>query len=292
MKNFKAIFNPHKITISGKSKIVDTESGKYVIKPKTKDIKSLYEYLNNRSFTNYPSIIDEYDNNYVYEYIPDSKIPINQKCEDMAVVLANLHYKTAYYEKTVKDDIKEVYDVLENNILYFKNYFNDIFSKSESENFMRPSYYLLIRNRTRINGLIKFLENELETWYKLAIDDEKERVVYCHNNLSIDHFIDDSNKYFISWDNYKVDSPVLDLINLYKNDFNKYDFSIFLNIYMRNFTLNETEKKLLFLVISIPTVVYFNKNEMNNTINIGKLIDYIDKTEKLIRPYYSIKQEE
>ena len=196
------------------------------------------------------------------------------------------------YEKTIVDDIKSIYELLLDNIVYFKNYNEEVFKKCEDEVYMSPSYYLLIRNRTRINGLISFLEKELEAWYKLAIDDDKERVVYCHNNLTIDHFIDGKEKYFISWDNYTVDSPVLDLINLYKNDFNKYDFNVFLDTYLKGFSLNETEKKLLFLVISIPNGVYFESDEMNNTINVGKFIDYIDKTEKLIRPYYTIEQEE
>lgn len=292
MKNFNEIFKPKKITLTGKSKIVDTESGKYVVKKKNKDIRSLYDYLSIRSFNNYPSLIDEYDDNYVYEYLKDGIVPINQKCVDMANLLSSLHYKTAYYEKTIVDDIKSIYELLLDNIVYFKNYNEEVFKKCEDEVYMSPSYYLLIRNRTRINGLISFLEKELEAWYKLAIDDDKERVVYCHNNLTIDHFIDGKEKYFISWDNYTVDSPVLDLINLYKNDFNKYDFNVFLDTYLKGFSLNETEKKLLFLVISIPNVVYFESDEMNNTINVGKFIDYIDKTEKLIRPYYTIEQEE
>ena len=46
MKKISEVFNPKKITISGKSKIVDTDEGRFVIKKKSKDIKSLYDYLN------------------------------------------------------------------------------------------------------------------------------------------------------------------------------------------------------------------------------------------------------
>ena len=42
MKNYREIFNPTKITISGKSHILTTNEGKYVVKEKNKDIKSLY----------------------------------------------------------------------------------------------------------------------------------------------------------------------------------------------------------------------------------------------------------
>ena len=98
MKNYREIFNPTKITISGKSHILTTNEGKYVVKEKNKDIKSLYNYLNNRNFNKYPQIIDEYDNNYVYEYLDDVEVPINQKMIDEAKTLAELHYKTSYFK--------------------------------------------------------------------------------------------------------------------------------------------------------------------------------------------------
>ena len=91
MKNYREIFNPTKITISGKSHILTTNEGKYVVKEKNKDIKSLYNYLNNRNFNKYPQIIDEYDNNYVYEYLDDVEVPINQKMIDEAKTLAELN---------------------------------------------------------------------------------------------------------------------------------------------------------------------------------------------------------
>ena len=133
---------------------------------------------------------------------------------------------------------------------------------------------------------------KLESTFLLLNKLHKERVVYCHNNLSIDHFLEGKEKYFISWDNYRVDTPILDIINLYKNDYNKYDFRVFLDAYMKRFELNDTEKKLLFIVISMPDIKYFTQNEVDNTIIAGKFIDYIDKTEKLIRPYYAVEKKE
>ena len=288
MKRIKEVFNPHKITLAGKSTIVDTDSGKYVIKEKNKDLKGLFDYLDSRSFNSYPKIIDEYDNNYVYEYIDDIKMPVNQKATDMAKTLANLHYKTSHYKTIVKDDIKEIYENILGNIVYFEEYYNKIYNLAENEEYMRPSYYLLIRNQSKINSLIKFLKDELEKWYKTVIDKDKTRVVYCHNNLSLEHF---KNNNFISWDKYKIDSPVLDLINLYHNDFTKYDYSSVLNAYLKQSDLLPEEKRLLFIVISLPKVTYFTDNEMDNTILVGKFIDYINSTEKLIRPYYPINSE-
>ena len=89
MKKISEIFNPRKITISGKSKIVDTEDGSFVIKKKNKDIRALYNYLNSRSFTSYPELVDELDDEYVYKVVSEPEIPIEQKSLDMAKALAN-----------------------------------------------------------------------------------------------------------------------------------------------------------------------------------------------------------
>lgn len=284
MKSYSEIFNPKKITISGKSHILTTDNGKYVVKEKNKDIKSLYNYLNNRNFDKYPKIIDEYDNNYVYEYLVDSNIPLNQKMIEEAKTLSELHYKTSYFKNIKIDSFKEIYENINTNINYLENYYNNLFDKALSEEYIRPSLYLLIINSSLIRSNISFLRSELEKWYKIISDLDKIRVVYNHNNLSIDHFI---NNKFISWDKFLVDSPVIDLINLYKNDYGKYDFSLFLEEYLKYFELLDYEKSLLFIMISIPNTLDFTNNELDNTIRVSKLISYIEDTSKLIRPYYS-----
>ena len=286
MKNYKEIFNPRKITISGKSNILTTKEDKYVVKEKNKDLKSLFEYLNSRNFNKYPKIIDEYDNKYVYEYVKDVNMPINQKIVEEAKTLAELHYKTSYFKNIKIDDIKKIYEDIKSNILYIEDYYDRLFDKALAEEYIRPSLYVLLINSSLIRSNISYLKRELEKWYKLVSTEDKIRVVYNHNNLSIDHFI---NNKFISWDNYIVDSPVVDLINLYKNDYNKYDYSIFLKEYLKGYELLDYEKSLLFIMISIPQIIEFTNNEMDNTIKASKRVDYIVKTNEILRPYYMVK---
>ena len=286
MKNYKEIFNPRKITISGKSNILTTKDDKLVVKEKNKDLKSLFEYLNSRNFNKYPKIIDEYDNKYVYEYVKDVNMPINQKIVEEAKTLAELHYKTSYFKNIKIDDIKKIYEDIKSNILYIEDYYNRLFDKALAEEYIRPSLYVLLINSSLLKSNISFLKRELEKWYKLVSTEDKIRVVYNHNNLNIDHFI---NNKFISWDNYIVDSPVVDLINLYHNDYNKYDYSIFLKEYLKGYELLDYEKSLLFIMISIPQVIEFTNNEMDNTIKASKRVDYIVKTNEILRPYYMVK---
>lgn len=288
--NLREAFKPQKITLAGNATIFDTDSGKYVIKKDNNNISKLFNYLDNRSFFSHPELIDRYDNSNVYEYVNDNQMPVNQKSSDMASLLGALHYKTTHYEPIVKDKIKEIYENIQNNILYFENYYNKLFRDAINEEYMRPSYYLLVRNETKITALIKYLKEELDKWYNNSINMDKTRVSCCHNNLKLDHFKDGEKRCFISWDNYRIDSPVLDLIKVYKNDFNKYDFSSFLASYLKANNLLPEEKRLLFINMAIPKVTYFSDNEMDNTILVGKLIDYISQTEKIIKPYYPIDE--
>ena len=84
-----------KITFKGKAKILSSENEKYVIKPKKKDLKSLYNYLKPDNFISF-DIVEEDEENYVFNYIENIDVPINQKASDMANLLAMLHNKTAY----------------------------------------------------------------------------------------------------------------------------------------------------------------------------------------------------
>ena len=213
-------------------------------------------------------------------------MPINQKIVEEAKTLAELHYKTSYFKNIKIDDIKKIYEEINSNILYLEKYYNDLFDKALAEEYIRPSLYVLLINSSLIRSNISYLKRELEKWYKIVSSEDKIRVVYNHNNLNIDHFI---NNKFISWDNYIVDSPVVDLINLYKNDYNKYDYSIFLKEYLKSYELLDYEKSLLFIMLSMPNIISFTNDEMDNTIRASKLIDYINKTNDLLRPYYMVK---
>ena len=70
---------------------------------------------------------------------------------------------------------------------------------------MSPSNYLLIRNSSKILANFNY-KKELNKWLKLMENKTKERVVYCHNNLSIDHCLSNTEDYLISWDQYQVDT--------------------------------------------------------------------------------------
>ena len=80
---------------------------------------------------------------------------------------------------------------------------------------------------------------------------------------------------------------MLDLLNLFHNDYNKYEFSNFFEVYNQRFPLNDEEKTLFFIMISLPEKVEFTPSDYDNTIKVNRLLTYIYISEKLIRPYYT-----
>lgn len=283
------IYKPYKVSVKGNTKIFNCTSGNYVIKnKKNKNIKELYKYLNSRSFKYYPKLIeDNRDEVNVFEYVEDNSIDNEQKLIDLINLISLLHSKTSYYKEITNDKIKKIYEELLGRVEYLEDYLNKIIYEIEDNVFVSPSGNLILINSSKIFSSLTFLKNEIEEWYKISIDTNKMRVSIVHNNLELDHYIKNENEYLISWDNYIIDSPILDIVKLYKNVYLTMDFSNPLNVYIEKFPLNENEKKLLFIMLVMPDEINLTNNELKNISIVRKYLDYIYKTENLIRPYYS-----
>jgi len=283
------IYKPYKVTVKGKTKIFECTSGKYVIKEKCKkDIRELYNYLNSRSFTYYPKLIsDNREEINVFEYIDDSSIDNEQKLYDLINVISLLHNKTSYYKEVTNDKVKSIYEELLGRVVYMEEYFNKIIYNIEDNVFISPSGNLLLVNSSKIFEALTFLKREIEDWYKIVIDNNKMRVCLVHNNLELDHYIKNKDDYLISWDNYIIDSPIIDIVKLYKSVYINMDFSEPLRLYMEKFQLNESEKKLLFIMLVMPDEINLTNDELKNVFIIRKYLDYIFKTENLIQTYYT-----
>ena len=117
------------------------------------------------------------------------------------------------------------------------------------------------------------------------------REYLIHNNLSLDHYIRSDKDYLISWDKTKFDTPILDLVKLYQNNFWELEFSSLYQKYLSIATLSDSEQKLFFILISLVPEIKFDGNEFENTKNMRKQLDYIFKTESFLTPYYSTNAE-
>lgn len=286
----KSIYKPYRYTIKGKSTILETTCGDFIIKPKNKDINELYTYLTNRGFINYPKIIDSSrDEVNVFEYVEDVKLPKEQKCDDLIEIIASLHNKTSYFKEVSEDRFKSIYEDVLSNINYLSNYYNTLYEIGFNEVYASPSTYIFMRNYYKLNSALEYAKSELENWYSLVTSETKIRVCLIHNNLELNHLLNDK---LISWDNYMIDTPVIDIVKLYKKEWKNINFSEILERYMYKFPLLEYEKKLLFILISMPPEIKKSDNEFEKCKVVSEVMDYVFKTEELIRPYNAEHEEE
>jgi hypothetical protein len=150
--------------------------------------------------------------------------------------------------------------------------------------------YALIRNISKIFSSLDFSSSELDTWFNMVKNQNKKRVCLIHNNLSLEHFIKNEQDYLISWDEARIDSPVLDLVKFYQSDYFNVNFDILFSRYLEMVHLSDDEKKLFFILISIPKKIELRDTEFKNCTNVRVLMDYLFITEKLVRPYYAIEE--
>lgn len=285
----KYSLKPLRYKLKGKATLIDTDSGSFVIKERTRnDTQKIYHYLSSRSFNYYPAIIGNgYDNYEVSKYIDGVDMSNEQKIFDLIDLVSLLHNKTTHYKEVDEADYKKIYEDITGNIDYLHSYYNDIASIIESRVYMSPSEYLFIRNISKIYSALNFCKNELERWYELIKDKRKQRHVVLHNNLRVEHYIRSDLPYLVSWDKSKIDLPIFDIYKLYRNHGLDFDFSELLKRYESNYKLLEEERMLFFILIALPDKIDFSGDEYELCQGIGKKIDLIYKTEIFLSPYYS-----
>ena len=164
-----------------------------------------------------------------------------------------------------------------------KEFYENLIRTIDLKIYMSPSDYLLARNYSIINSNLVFIEKELNSWYNLVKDKTKEKVCIVHNNLKRENFIEGEKSLLTSWDNYLVDTRILDIYKLYKKEYKTMDFTNLLKIYNDEYPLDKDEAKLLLIMISMPTTLEENNKEYDKIKEINSLLDYIYRTNALIK---------
>lgn len=259
----------------------DENEKKHVIKSNENDILDIYNYLNSRGFGYLPRLEYCDDSTYVYEYVKDTITPKEQRISDLIKIDALLHNKTVYYKDISLDEIKETYESIGNNIDSTFNYYDDLITMIESKIYMSPAEYMLARNCSSIFSCLNFCRKELDNWYEMMQNTSKKRVVLLHNNLSPDHLIRKEDNVLIGWNKAYRGSPIHDFIKLYKENYDKYDFNELYHEYIKRFPLTPDERKLMFIILFLPSKIEFKEEELKSTINIAKLCNYLVTTDKL-----------
>ena len=180
-------------------------NNEYVLK-ENKGNNKVFSYLDARNFNYYPSNRVLSLKYVLYEYLKDYNISDDERAIELIDLVSLLHSKTTRYISVSIDDYKKIYEDIDNKINKLYSYYSDLNELIEQEIYMSPSYYLLVRNVSKVYSSLNYCKNELDNWYELVKESKKERVVLIHNNLSLDHLIRNENSYLISWDKKLYDN--------------------------------------------------------------------------------------
>lgn len=280
-----------KITLKNKVRIIDTGSSRFVIKKRNKELDEMYRYLNSRSFNYFPKVIYKTDHYDVYEYVSDVDMPREERAIDVVKLLSMLHSKTTFYEYVDDDYYKELYEDTLERIEYLTNYYNDICSIIEREEFMSPSHYLFVRNVTKVFQALNYCKVNIEKWYQIISEKKRIRIVNNHNNVKLEHYLLSDKPCLVSWDRSKRDVCINDLIVMYKEYYRELDFCELLRVYELHYPLLSEERILFFVLISIPDKLEFDESEYKMSIKISNFYDYINTSEKFMSDYMGNKKE-
>ena len=278
----------HPISYQKKKKvyIINDNNHSYAIKLNTSNY-DIYRYLLSRDFDNFPSNYNNKNDNYdILEYIDDNSQKEEQKLNDLIMILAKLHKKTSFYKEIDLDEIKKDYEDLLKKINNVKEYYLQLNDLIDKEIFLSPSMYLLVRNISLIYYLLDYADKTLNEWYIKIKDEKKERISLTHNNISLEHLIVNENHYLISWDKACFNSPIYDLIMLYRKYYNEVELSDVLHNYEKINPLSLQEKRLLYLQLAIPKIINITNDTYDDTQKIDHEISLLSKV------YQTIKKEE
>lgn len=263
--------------------IIDTQDNKYVIKKSNKEI---YDYLNSRDYINIPNIIylDDY---IIYEYEDDIKRPDEQKILDLAYLVSLLHKKTSYSKNICENDLKEIYEDIMGNINFLKVYYDVLMTNIESMEIISPAKYYLARNISLVYLTLNKCEKDIISWYK--DNKNKESICYTlnHNNLNLNHLI---NNHLISFEHAKENMPIYDLYKLYKETYSLTDWYDVYMKYNKEYKLDKDEEALFFVLILLPPKIDFLNNEYENTLRVEEAIEYLNTTNDFVNKIVSTKK--
>ena len=284
--NKKELFEKYNLEITGikkknKIEILNTRQHKYVLK--SGNNYNVYDYLKIKNFNNFIYPITNNNDRYeITEYVDNVKIPDEQRIEDLIYLTSILHVKTTFYKSVDTDYIKEIYEDQVKKLEYIYNYYFTMQDIIEREVYMSPSHYLLIRNISNFYKCIRKSKEYIDKWYDIVKETKKIRYSMTHGNLDKSHLIENQNIYLVSWNKARINIPVYDLVNLYKNNQDRIDIINLLEIYQSKYELKEEEKCLLFSLILLPEKIENKDKEILNVKETRKVVEYVNKIKDAI----------
>ncbi len=261
-------------------KYIETDIGNFIIK-KSND-NNIFINLERNDFDNYIDYKYDIDNYKLYPYIDDFDIDDNEKGLDIIYLMSKLHNKTSYFKEISLDRVKDIYEHKKSQIEDLNTYYEYLRFIFEEKQYLNPTESYLLKNISIIFIALDMVNKYLEEWFKIMNTKKRVRISLIHNNLKLDHIIENNKPYLISWDRAKYDLPIYDFVNFYKSEFDKLDFIDLLNIYRHNINLSREELLMLYIEILMPNKLALNNSQIKNIYDLTYQNIYLNKAYYLI----------
>lgn len=263
--------------------ITTNANTKYVLKKNCNNYE-IYNYLKSRNFHYFPDNLNDRNSNYDLSiYVDDNSLNDKQKLNDLILILSILHHKTSFKALVDLDEIKDIYEKLNNKIEKVLKYYNDLNDYLDNILLPSPSEYLLLRNISLFYYLLNYSKKKLDDWYKRIKDEKIIRQSLIHNNVNLEHLLVNNNYYLVSWDNSKFDMPINDIYNFYQKYYRSISFNDLINTYQSINILDQLELDLLLVKLSIPDIINFSDNTYKDNVNIVNNLIYLNNIFKYIK---------
>lgn len=261
--------------------IIYSDDTKYLLKEGNNDLE-LFDYFEKVGFHNYLHRINKDNNDYsLYIYCDDINSDKDLKIKGLIDVISTLHLKTMYYTELSTNQFDQLYNNINKEIEYTRNYYLDLQDYIEEYPFPKIDHLFLIKNISMIYQILLLSKKKLDEWYNMKKLNLRKSYIIGDNN-SLDNFRFCDNSYFINYNKCHEDIFIYDLVYLYKNEVLNVDFIEVFNLYKEKILLEDEEINLFKALICIPNKITFSKDMYENTIKINNLLDYISRTFSIV----------
>lgn len=275
--------NIRKINYKNGQKIIESDTGKYILETKKNNI-DIYTYLSNKEFINFLSPINNDNTSFnIYKYIEEDHISNEDKAVSIVYLLTMLHTKTTTYTSINLDDIKALYEQTLTDLDNLDYYYHDMQDYIENKVYMSPEEYLLIRNISGIYNAINYSKETIKKWYQEKVSKTRDRQVLLHSNLTLDKLLISNDEYYLTdWSASHKGCPIYDLLKLFQNEYNNIEFQSLYKLYQSKYQFTHDEKLLFKSLLAKPWQIKFEKSHYENVIKTENLLLYINKGSALV----------
>lgn len=247
-------------------------------KKRKRNIQEIYSYLDSRNYEYYIKPIEINKEEEIYPFLKEFQTTKNDRAKDLLYRAAILHNKSTEFQENDMDKTKELYETTVNILNETYDYYFKLQDEIEEHIYMSPEELLLMENISKVYYMINTSRHHIEKFYQEIENKPNTRVSRIHGNLSLDHIVESEEKYLISWNYSRIDSPVIDFVKFYRNEYLDLEFSSLYDYYQSKYPYQKEEIDLFFSLINIPEKLVFTDNHFDNTIRVKNFVEYIDKT--------------